>query len=249
MSGYNNRNRRAHDQPRGYVASLSPQGQVNKVIHDMNNFSYGDNLRAWSASARKELTPALTVALQVGDKPNSEVRVPKQALLVASPVVRDYFVKKPTAITAKFTHADVSLNAIREIAKWLKDVCLQPDFPELPVPDDIGDALKLRLTAYTLGMERYTGHFDACYIDGVEDHVPDLIEIAQVVDNTRKKDDPVLVALANRLSYLMRYHKVSSEEEVAYAMLFKSDKKYKRLLEAVVEEGVQAMVAREHEDM
>ena len=243
MSTINSRNRRARAQPHGFVASLTPEGQINKVIADMNNLKDGHDLCKWSASARKELTPFLTITFQVGDRPAPYVRVPKLALIVASPVVRAHFVKNPTSTKAKFTYADVSLEAVHNIAKWLKDVCMVPQFPEIPVPNDTYDALKLRLTANTLGMERYVGHIDACYIDGVANRVPSLQEITQVVDNTRGEDDAILIALANRLSYLCRYHKVSKAEEIAYAELL-ADEKYGRLLAAVVEDEVKKMAKR-----
>jgi hypothetical protein len=157
----------------------------------MDNLKDGYNLRAWSASARKGLTPALSVTLVVGDGPKSDIHVPKLPFIVASPVIRNYFLAKPSAFKAKFVHPNISMNAIDKIANWLKDVCLQQNFPELPVPDDIGDALKLRLTAHTLGMEAFTGHFDACYADALEDRVPTLREIDIVLENTDKKEDGI----------------------------------------------------------
>ncbi|KAF2824848.1 hypothetical protein CC86DRAFT_395258 [Ophiobolus disseminans] len=225
MSNYNNKRNRHHAQPRGYIAALSPKGQVNKIMGDMKNYKGGDKLRAWSASARKELTSTLTVNLQL-------------ALLVASPVIRDYFVQKPTSVTAKFTHVDASLNAVHKIAQWLKDVCLQAEFPEPAIPGDVLEALKLRLTMYILGMECYTAHFDACYAADMGDRIPDAVEIGQVVDNTRQNKDAILVALANRISYLMTY------EEVAYGKLLASHKKYQRLTDAVNQDEVAAIAHR-----
>jgi hypothetical protein len=210
----------------------------------MEKLKDGKNLRAWSASARKELTPAVTVTLVVGSGATSNVYVPKLAFMVASPVIRSYFSEKPSAVKAKFVNAKVSLDAVHRIAKWLKDVCLERDFPELPVPDDLEEALKLRLTAYALGMERYTGHFDACYIDAIEDRVPPLKELDIVIENMCKKDDVVLAALANRLGYLCRYHKISQEKEVAFANHLAKDK-YNPLLAAVSDEEIEAMAERE----
>lgn len=178
----------------------------------------------------------------------NEVYVPKLAIIVASPVIRNYFLQKPTAVKAKFVHPNISYNAVLSIAKWLKDVCTQQEFPELPVPDDVGDALKLRLTAHTLGMEQYTGLFDACYIDAIEERVPSLQEIDVVLDNTRKKDDVVLAALANRLMYLVRYHKLSPEMQKAFENVLALDK-YEALRAAVNDEEVKAMAERAEEDV
>lgn len=128
----------------------------------------------------------------------------------------------------------------------VKDVCLEPEFPELPVPENLREALQLRLTMHTLGMERYTGHFDLCYADAIEERVPDALEINQVVDNTRKTDDSILIALANRMTYLTSFQ-ANSQEDVSYAKLLASNKKYKRIVEAVDEEEVNAMSRRDPE--
>lgn len=115
---------RGQAQPRGFIATLSPESQVNHILADLKNYKDGDNLRAWSASAREELTPVLIVHLLVGGGPNSDVHVPKLALLVALPVIRNYFVKNPNAVKAKFVHKDIAFTSMRLIANWLKDVCI-----------------------------------------------------------------------------------------------------------------------------
>jgi hypothetical protein len=240
MSSNNRSNRRQPRAPRGYVAALTPEGQVNKVIADVNNFKAGADLYSWSPSARKELMPALKIPLQVGPDASSRVYVPKLALIVASPVVRAYFEQKPDAVTAKFVDANISLEAVKEIAKWLKDICLEPEVHGVEMPENIEDMLKLRLTAHTLRMDKYVEHFDYYYVEDVEYRVPDLREIATVVDNTRKDDDHILVALANRLSYLVRYHKISIAMENDIAKLL-AEEKYGRLLAAVDENKVKAL--------
>lgn len=229
MSSNNRNNRRQARAPRGYVAALTPEGQVNKVITDIKNLKDGDDLRCWSASARKELSPFLTIPLQVGPDETSRVYMPKQALLAASPVVRNYFQQNPTLTTAKFTHKDIFTVAMKRIAKWLKAVCLEADFPELNMPEDLKEFMELRLTAHTLGMERYVEHFDYYYIDDIDCQRPSLAEIVIVVDYTRKDDDPILVALANRLGYLCKHHKIpkADEEDIVKLLV---DPHYSRLL-------------------
>lgn len=209
ISSNNRGNRRQPRAPHGYVAGLSPEGQVNKVVADINNFKNGDDLSSWSASARKELTPALMVPLQVGSDASSCFYVPKLALIVASPVARAYFQQKPDATTAKFVHADISLEVMKDIAKWLKVACLKPEIPEMEMPENVKDTMKLRLTAQTLSIDKYVKRFDYYNSEDIEYRVPDTHEITAVVDHTRKDDDPILVALANRLSY----HKISHSLE------------------------------------
>jgi hypothetical protein len=68
---------------------------------------------------------------------------------------------------------------------------------------------------------------------------PDLEEITTIVDNTRDDKDAVFGALANQLSYVCRFHKVSDERAFAYANPLKEDK-YDVLLEAVDEQNIKA---------
>ncbi|KAH3957500.1 hypothetical protein HBH51_225000 [Parastagonospora nodorum] len=212
MSSNNRSKRRQARAPRGYVAELTPEGQVNKVIADIKNLKDGDDFRSWSASARKELTPSLVIPLQVGPDETSRVYIPKQALL--------------------FTHKDIYMGAMKDIAKWLKAACLEAHFPELIMPEDIKEFMELRLTAHTLGMERYVEHFDYYYIDDIDCQRPSLAEIMLIVDYTRKDDDPILVALANRLGYLCKHHKIPKADEEAIVKLL-LDPHYGRLLAAV----------------
>ncbi|KAF2032373.1 hypothetical protein EK21DRAFT_87236 [Setomelanomma holmii] len=211
----------------------------------MSNNGYNTQRRPRSPQlvsfcARKELTQALTISLVIGKEPAMVVHVPKLALIVASPVVRAHFAKNPTEPQAKFTHPDVSLESVRQIAKWLREVCNKPAFSELPIPQDPEEALKLRLTAHTLGMERYVEHFETYFLEHVNVRFPSLQYITEIVENTREKDDPILVSLASLLSYLCRYHKVSQEKEIEFAELL-AENKYSHLLDAVDEEKVKAL--------
>jgi hypothetical protein len=234
---------RNHEGPRGFVATLTSKGQINKVVADITNLKDGHDLHNWSFSARKELTPTLTIDLQVGADENARVYVPKLALVATSPVVRNYLLSNPTAFIAKFIHPDISSQAVEVIAQWLREISYQTKFPELPMPKKLKEFMELRLTAYTLGMELYTKHFDDYYAYDIEDRAPDLEEIITIVDNIRDHKDTVLGALANQLSYLCRFHKVSEERAFAYANLLKEDK-YDVLLEAVDEQNIKAKVER-----
>lgn len=111
--------------------------------------------------------------------------------------------------------------------------------------NDLGDPLKLRLTAHTLGMESFTGYFDAYYIDALQVRVPSLCEIDTVLENTGKdkKGDAIVVTLANHISYLCRYHKVFPAEEKTFADIL-AQKKYEALLLATSDTEVEAMAER-----
>jgi hypothetical protein len=106
----------------------------------------------------------------------------------------------------------VSFDAIQTITTWPKDVCKQSTCPELPIPNGLEDALKLRLTSHTLNMKRHVSSIDKCYVDGLAECVPSVQKIDLLIELTRKNDDPLRVALANRISCLRRCHKVTPEE-------------------------------------
>lgn len=247
MVNNRNRDRGQGVQHRSFVASLSPEGQINKVIADMNNLQGGYDLRNWSASARKELSAFITITIEIdcADK-RVKVAVPKLPLLVASPNLREFMVESPAAKYLHIIHADVSLEAVRIIANWLRRACDSPEFPTMGVPTDLGEALKLRLTAWKLGMDRYVEHIEERYVKGIADRVATLNEIRLVVDNTRAKytNDAVVVALANRLNYLCLYEKVPPGKVRAIERLL-AEEKFDRLRAAVQEDQVAAMAERD----
>lgn len=113
-------------------------------------------------------------------------------------------------------------------------------FLELSTPDKLHTALEHRLTAYTLGMERYTSTIDKRYIGSLVQYVPSVEEIDLVLELTRKDDDELVVALANRVSFLRRYRKITPEEEYAYAQSL-TKPAYQRLMKAIQLDEVLAM--------
>lgn len=90
-------------------------------------------------------------------------------------------------------------------------------------------------------MHRYVKYFDEYYAINVGYYDPNAQEIIDVVDYTREDNYGLLVALANRLSYICRYYKVSESVETAYAELLVGEK-FGRLLAAVNEKEVKVMV-------
>lgn len=109
------------------------------------------------------------------------------------------------------------------------------------------EAMKLRLTMYTLGMEHYTGHLDMCYADSVEERLRMLWRSTWFLTPLTRPRTPSLVALAPRIHYLITHSKIDQAQETAYLNLFGANKKYQRLTDAVNHDEVQAMAARERE--
>jgi len=228
---------RASRKQESYIATLSPVTQVQKVLADINNFDGSYHLRNWSAKARKELAPNVTITLELLHNGSYvEVEVPKLAFLVASPVFADHVAGSPEAVLLRFISTEVDLEAVKAIASWLRKICSEKIYTNLPVPLDIKKALQLRRTARTLGMSQYVVDTIEYYILGLCYRIPDVYELVLVSEHTKDLGlvDPMLEALANWVGYLMKYHLVDAKQAGLYAEALTA-KKCQRLLDAVCE--------------
>jgi len=240
----NNFRRRNVPNTRAYVNTLSPAGQVNKVLTDMANLNGGNHLRNWSASARKELAPNITIKVEVLDPNGNKVNVnmPKLAFFAASSAFRQHLEANPDDTWVKFCHKDVSLNSMRTIAKWLRTICTDQQYTDIPIPKDVKKGLELRLAAQVLGMTQYTSQIIKGYICGLVYRPVEAEELVLVAELTRKEtvEDPIVDALANYVAYLCRYHLVSRDIEDQYLTVLAGGKCAK-LLDAVKDHKVRAI--------
>ncbi|KAG9190940.1 hypothetical protein G6011_09028 [Alternaria panax] len=227
-----------------FVNSLSPAGQVNKVLKDMENLNGGYHLRNWSASARKELDPNITIKVEVldsnGDKVN--VNVPKLAFLAASPAFRQHVDGHPEDHWIKFIRKDVTLESMRTISKWLRKICTDKEYTDLPIPNDLRRGLELRVAAHVLGMAQYTQQVVERYVNGLPCRSVQVNELVIVTELMRKDAvvDPILEALANYVAYLCRYHLISKQQEDQYVATLTGEKCAK-LVEAINDKRIQAV--------
>lgn len=236
---------RAHSsaQSDDYLTSITTTTQAPKVISDMFDLPGGYDLSNWSFSARAQLIPSINITIKLKTLGQTyDIRFPKFALLAFSELARKHLEEHPEAKEIYVIKKDMDMKATRTIANWLRRVCTREVFSDIPVPDDLGQALKVRLTARTMGMHQYVEHIDDMYFSCREGIHPDAVDIETVVDNTSDQDglDPLLYALVNRLSYLCRYHQVTQEKEIEFAELLKGEK-FHRLLDAVDENEVLSM--------
>jgi hypothetical protein len=153
MSSNTNKPRTTHGNRRykktknnaGFVTSLSPKAQFNKVMADIANLNKGYHLKYWSASARKELAIHITVKLEVIHKGKPvDVTVPKLAFPAASPAFQAHMQGHPEDVHVRFVHQDAFKEAIQAIAKWLRKICSEKEYTEIPIPRDLEKALELR---------------------------------------------------------------------------------------------------------
>ncbi|CAG5182740.1 uncharacterized protein ALTATR162_LOCUS10311 [Alternaria atra] len=251
----NNFRRRNNPNTNGYVKSLSPTGQVNKVLKDMANLNGGYHLRNWSSSARKELCPNITIKVEVLDPDGNKVNVnvPKLAFLATSPVFRQHVEGHPKDDWVKFYHKDVTLESMRAISKWLTKICTDKEYTDLSAPNDLQKGLELRLAAHILGMAQYTQQIIEGYICGLIGRPVEAKELVIVAELTREDAvvDPILEALASYVAYLCRYHQVSKDREDQYIAVLAGDKCGKlmnvfndKMIRAAAENGWEAIYRR-----
>lgn len=238
-----------------FVDSLSPAGQINRVLGDLENLNGGYHLRNWSASARRELYPHITIKVEVLD-PNGkevEVSVPKLAFFAASPAFRRHISDYAEAKLIRCNHKDVTLESMRAISKWLRKICTDKEYTDLPIPNNLQKGLELHLTARTLGMAQYTQQVIERYIGGLVCRTVEVNELVTVAELTCKDAvvDPILEALANHVAYLCRYHLVSKEQEDQYVAMLTGEKCGKlvkvmddKKIRAVAENGWEAVYRR-----
>jgi hypothetical protein len=241
-----NRNRRANHRARGHLNALSPSAQMKKVMADQDNLRDGRDLRKWSASARKELNSSLTVTGHIkADGKITEVQLPCLVFLAASPTFRTHVENGEKQLI--FNHPYIYVDAVKAISKWLRRVCDERAFPELPVPEDLIDGLKVRQTAIVLGMRQYVEHIEERYIQSLGDRVPTVDEVNVVIDYSyvHFDIDPIVVALAKRLSQICRDHEVEQEQEIVFGNMLVGGK-FVRVLNAVKEDKGVAMAKQEY---
>ncbi|KAF1919211.1 hypothetical protein BDU57DRAFT_585441 [Ampelomyces quisqualis] len=106
------------------------------------------------------------------------------------------------------------------------------------------DISKKAMKQIATWLKHYVKHFEAHYAINVDHYDPNAQEIIDVINYTRGDEDTMLEALADRLSYLCRYHKVPEAVEMAYAKLL-VDEKFIRLLAAVKDIAVKEMLEYE----
>jgi hypothetical protein len=240
----NNFRRRNGPNTNAYLNSLSPVGQLNKVLRDIENLNGGYHLRNWSASARKELCPDITIKVEVLD-PNgnkANVDVPKLPFYAASPEFRRYVDGHKEAKWIKFRHKDVTLESIQAISMWLRDICTCREYTDLAIPNDLQKGLQLHLAARILGMAQYTQQVIERYISGLACRPVEANELVIVAELTRKDAvvDPILEALANYVGYICRYHLVSKEKEDQYVSALAGEK-CRKLVEVINEKKIEAV--------
>ncbi|KAF1360946.1 hypothetical protein EJ07DRAFT_154843 [Lizonia empirigonia] len=227
-------------------------------IHNSSNL-YGADVRRWPAEDRADLAPSTNITLRIRTPAGSgthNISLLKLPFIAVSPNAREHFEKRLTQTRWNIPSPSGNLTtpAVRAIAKWLKNICIDSEVREISIPNTSQSwkrALELRMTAIELGMGQYVEHIGVAYTKTLATrHV--YTEEALVVTRTARAadklvagghealEDEVLTAVANRLSYLARYEELSFEnEETILTMLSGED--WAPLLRAVQEDGVKAL--------
>lgn len=186
--------------------------RVHNTLSRIHDLSSKDDLRQWSPKERRSLRLAGLVTLVVAtsnNHPAEEVMaftVPKLAIMVASPPIRELIVKDPEVREIELADGSFEPRAVGILCYWLSSICdwNAQAVPRLPCPDDLVQTLQLRHAAQLLSMDYYVKSFAVEYFLGVQCRVPSLIEAISVSIYTLGNDDDVLDAWASRVEGLRR---------------------------------------------
>lgn len=186
--------------------------RVHNTLSRIHDLSEKDDLRQWSPKERRSLRLAGLVALVVTTNDNHPTEdamafsVPKLAIMVASPPIRELIVKDPEVREIELAGGNFEPKAVGILCYWLTSICNwdAQAVPCLPYPDDLVQALQLRHAAQLLYMDYYVQSFAIQYFLGVQCRIPCLIEAIAVSIYTLDNDDDVLDTWASRIEDLRR---------------------------------------------
>ncbi|KAF2635692.1 hypothetical protein P280DRAFT_553554 [Massarina eburnea CBS 473.64] len=184
------------------------------TITKIEGMHYGEDIRNWPASERRDLLRGGNVALCV-KKPEHEATddegttphinpehydfhtAPKLPLVAVSLFLRAYILDHPECEAVELS-PECTDKAIHAICKWAKDVCTMETPSGITMPEfDIMEALEIRAAAKTLDMKEYvTAPITEKCVEHVSARKPTVPDAEIVCRHIHDVNDPVLVALA-----------------------------------------------------
>jgi hypothetical protein len=237
-----------------YYSKDTPEVQIAKVLQEQQNMKGGEDLRKWSQSARKALKGGRSAAFLVsqgkrlraeslqfndfctGNEHDAKLwsyEAPKLAMVLASPVIRDYFVQNPDSTEFPVLSVHFKSKAIESIAHWLRIVIIVPELHNIRLPKlgssmsdvDLKDCLNIRVAMEILGMEKYIDDFASNYqatllypgVPGANAtlRIPSTKEARRIIDNailpTQDGRDEVVDVLADHLVILNKKNMLDAE--------------------------------------
>jgi hypothetical protein len=196
-------------------ANQSPQAQVQNAITNVKLF--GKDLRNWSGSARRELLVGGWVNVLNG-KGNLIAASPKLALVVASPVFRNYFEANPKATQVRLTNPNFEHAAVNLLVQWVTAIANHPSGRFGPdAPQDHMHLIKARYVAHKLGMEYCVGHFNMKYKQALRERTPSTNECILHERLFLGDKDELLTAVGSRLAYIRRRNLFNDAQLAALA--------------------------------
>ncbi|KAH7350427.1 hypothetical protein BKA66DRAFT_387895, partial [Pyrenochaeta sp. MPI-SDFR-AT-0127] len=193
--------------------------RIHNTLSRINDLPEKDDLRQWSPKARRNLRLAGDVSLIVSQKGTDidngveTFTVPKLALMVASPTLRELILHEPEVLEISLEGSNFEPTAVGILCYWLTSICNwnAQALPYLPCPDDIFRALELRHAAQILCMDKYVRSFEIRYFLDIQSRVPCLLEAVAVSSYALDVGDPVLNAWASRVGHLRRTSSLHQE--------------------------------------
>ncbi|OAF98671.1 uncharacterized protein CC84DRAFT_1234277 [Paraphaeosphaeria sporulosa] len=122
-----------------YYSKDAPEIQIAKVLEGQKNMNGGHDLKNWSLSARKVLKGGCSAAILVlkghgRDEQPWSYDAPKLAMIVTSPVIRDYFIQNPESTDFPAINPQFKAKAIESVAHWLRILITVPELDNIRLP-------------------------------------------------------------------------------------------------------------------
>lgn len=214
--------------------------RVHNTLSRIHDLAEHDDLRRWSPKARRSLRLAGNITLVVSTSRTqiteevTTYTVPKLAIMVASPPIRELIVKDPEVQEIELIDGNFESGAVGVLCYWLTSICdwSAQAVPYLPCPDDLIQALQLRHAAQLLYMDKYVKSFAVRYHLGLQYRAPSTIEAIAISVYTLDSKDEVLNAWASRVVQLRRSDCLTSTYlgELADVLVLEGNHKMSRAL-------------------
>lgn len=210
---------------------------------------HGSDVRKWPASARAFLAPTETLILRIHSQighHRHNIEVPKFPFIAASPRYRGPLARAPEQgqLTLISPNGNLKTWAVRRIAGWLKSIFTltkNDEVLDIRIPDiskSWTKTLELRMTAIELGLGEYIAHIEAAYLSNSITKQQILEDGPLVFQSARKesvsglvtgvvydKNDPLLIALANRIKEGILYGDFTLEDSARRLEIFSSEER------------------------
>ena len=187
-----------------HKADVSPQPNLmSKSLHSSSITVVEqplDNLLVMIKQQREALLEGPQITVYIGKVVVEEIS--KRAAMAASRGLNKHLTKHPESLEYYFSKDFMSPDAVCHLLKtWIEEISGEFEAWSVPIRPTFEKNVELLRAARLLGMERYTAHILAQFIDYVKTHLPLYKEIAVIEHNATSDKDPLWTNMVNHLCH------------------------------------------------